>query len=440
MEFFNEIKHLPRKAVLILLIGLLLRIVVVVFHQRPLVSDERDYHQLAVNLLATGTYGVNDIPTAYRPFAYPAIISAVYAIAGEYPLIVKLFQAFLDCYTALFLFLLLKEKGRRVQLIALSLWSVYLPAVLYTNFLLSETIFTFLLVGTVLFLERTKLEHAFQTLTAGFLLGILTLMKPAMLLFITVLSIVMAIVSIPLRQYKFVVVGTLLVLLPWLYRNYHSLGKPTIATNGGINLLIGNNPNATGAYVVNFSEDILKNAQNEVEADELGYRYAWNYIAGNPSRFLLNGIKKIAHLFSSEGGLLVWSFHDHPDDGTERYAIKYSSLSFPMILLVNLPYVCLLLLGIVGVFSAERDTLWWLFMGIVACWLFTHFVFFGGSRFHFPIMPFCASFAAQVITNVPSAIKRLTFLQRISFSIILVGLVSVWVAETYAVLHALPSN
>ncbi|MGH2568759.1 MAG: hypothetical protein ACRDGA_10490, partial [Bacteroidota bacterium] len=110
MELFNTFKQIPRRLILIVLVGFLLRVFVIVAHPRPLISDERDYHQLAVNLLSTGTYGFDGVPTAYRPIAYPALVSAVYAIAGAQPLAVKLLQALLDSLTALLLAqLLIKE-------------------------------------------------------------------------------------------------------------------------------------------------------------------------------------------------------------------------------------------------------------------------------------------------------------------------------------------
>lgn len=436
---FLRLKQLPRTALVILILGLLVRVSFVLVHQRPLISDERDYHQLAVAFLNTGTYGYDDIPTAYRPIAYPLLIAGTYAVLGEHPIAVKLLQAVIDCLTALLLFLLVRNTYPKAQLFALSAWLFYLPSVLYVNFLLSESVFTFLLVAAIFLLERGALNRGLSATLVGCLLGVLTLMKPAMFLFIIALSVVMPLIAVSLRRYKFVVLGALLVIGPWVVRNYFSLGKATLATNGGINLLIGNNPNATGAYNSSFPEEALKDAQSELTADEMAYQYALEYIVKHPGRFVLNGFKKVAHLFSSEGGLLVWSFHPNPEDVSERYAVKYASLSFPLIVLVNLPYITLLLLGIVGLLNARRETLWWLVVCLFACWIVTHFIFFGGSRFHFPLMPFLVLFAAPVALNLRETILQWPRTKQILLLVMVGGLVAVWVAEFFTILYAFGS-
>lgn len=436
---FSLLKQLPRAAVIILLAGLLLRVAFVLVHQRPLISDERDYHQLAVALLNTGTYGYDHLPTAYRPIAYPLLIAGVYGVVGEHPLAIRLLQAVIDCTTALLLFFLVRDASPKARLSTLAAWIFYLPAVLYTNFLLSESVFTFLLVAAIFFLERGALRRGLSATLVGLLLGVLTLMKPAMFLFLIAVSVVMPLMAAPLRRYKFVVLGALLVIGPWVVRNYFSLGKATLATNGGINLLIGNNPNATGAYNSSFPEEALKDAQSEVTADEKAYQYALDYIVEHPGRFVLNGLKKVAHLFSSEGGLLVWSFHPHPEDFNERYAVKYASVPLPVIVLVNLPYITLLLLGIVGLLNARMDTLWWLVICLFVCWIATHFIFFGGSRFHFPLMPFLALYAAPVALNVRETITLLSPAKKVVLFVLVVGLVSVWTAEFSTLFYALGS-
>ncbi|HEY4612363.1 MAG TPA: hypothetical protein VII11_05230 [Bacteroidota bacterium] len=437
MELLNSLRGISQRAVIFLLVGLALRGALIVAHQRPPISDERDYHQLAVSLSTTGTYGVNGTPTAYRPFAYPAFIGFVYILAGEYPLVVKILQAIADLLIALLLFLLLKEAPEASRIAALALWCFFLPAALYTNFLLTETVFTFVLVVFCFVLVRSKLEKPSIALMLGVVLGLLVLMKPGMLLLVVLLPIVLYFGWIPLKRYKFIVVGTLLVLTPWLIRNYYVLGKPTIATNGGINLLIGNNPNSTGAYAMSYPEDVLQGAANEIDADETAYRYALNYILDNPARFILNGFKKIAHLFSSESGLLVWSFHDQPEDFSERFAAKYASVPFLYTILVNATYVFVLLVGILGLFTAQKNLLWWFVIVLVACWLATHFVFFGGSRYHFPLMPFFALYAGTVIPHFLYAIRRLTTMQKAAYGTITLGLLTVWIAEVATIANAL---
>jgi 4-amino-4-deoxy-L-arabinose transferase-like glycosyltransferase len=436
MELFS-LKQLPRNVVLVLVIGFALRALFVSFHQRPLISDERDYHQLSANILSTATYGYNGQPTAYRPVAYPLFVAGVYSIAGEHPMAVKALQIFIDLGIALLLFFLLRNESENSAVLAAALWCFFPPAILYSNFLLTETVFTFSLLFVYFFIVKTRLAKPQHAFIAGCLLGVLVLLKPAMLLFMTALAPLMYVARIEMQQYKFVVVGALVVLAPWIWRNDRALGKITLATNGGINLLIGNNPNATGAYTVSFPDEILQGAKSEVEADELAYRYGFAYIKEHPTKFVANGLKKLAHLFSSEGGLLVWSFHDAPENPSERYALKYASISLWLNAVVNIPYAFIMIVGMFGFVASERNFRWWIFFGLLSCWIVTHFLFFGGSRFHFPLLPFFALFAATVLPDFQKTLRTLSSVNKAVFSVFLLGLLAIWTAEALTITRAL---
>jgi hypothetical protein len=436
MESPDPMKSLPRSVLVVLAAGLLLRLLVVVFNDRPLISDEREYDLLAFNLASTGVFGYGETPTAYRPFGYPAFVAAWYALIGHSPFVVKMIQAFLDPLVAVLLYLLLAGQSGRARFLGAAIWSAYIPAMLYVNLLLSETIFVFLLVLTALVVARSGLERSIDGFRVGLLLGLLVLLKPGMILFVVMVAGALSLSRVPLVRYPYIVLGVLLILLPWVFRNAAVMGKPTIGTNGGINLLIGNNPNATGGYALTFPEDLLRNASSEVEADEIAYREAIQFIVDHPPSFVVNAFKKLGHLFSSEGGLLVWSFHAAPEGSTERFSSKYASLPILLVLVVNLMYATVLLVGIVGFIGAERDLLWWFVFALIACWLITHAVFFGGSRFHFPLMPFFALYAAPILPNPLHSLEALPRSARILFFVLTAGFFTIWTVEFYVVATA----
>ncbi len=416
--------------------GLVMRLTFIAFHQRPLISDERDYDKLAVNLLTSGTYGYDHQPTAYRPIGYPLFLSLGYSVAGHRPILIKIIQAIFDILTAFMLYHLLVVYGERTQLWGAGLWAFFIPAILYTNFLLSETIFTCLLTGSVILIQRVSFEKNWPAVLLGIVFGFLILLKPAMMLFLIAFPWFMYKTWISLRRYKLIAIGALLVLGPWLVRNYFVLGRITLATNGGINLLVGNNPNATGAYNSNFPEEILSSARNELEADGFAYRYAISYITQQPLQFGLNAFKKMAHLFSSEGGLLVWSFHANPEDLTIRYATKYASVSLPLTLLVNLSYFFILITGTAGFIVAQKEKFRWFFGLLLLCWLFIHATFFGGSRFHFPLMPFFTAFAAILVSRFSEIIVYLQTKEKILFTVIMIAYCFIWISELFFISHA----
>lgn len=432
----NLLPRYPRLLLVILAVGLVLRLSVIAFHQRPLISDEKEYDQLALNLSTKGTYSYDSAPTAYRPVGYPAFVGAVYYIAGHHPIAVKILQAFLDLLTALFLFHLLSEFHERMRVLGAALWALYPPAILYTNFLMSETLFVFLLIGSFVTWKSLDSRPSLFIFLSGALLGILVLIKPNFILFLVALPLLLFRTKVSAKQTALAVAGLLIVVAPWLMRNYINFNSFSLNSNGGINLLIGNNPNTTGAYAINYPEEILQDAKQEFEADRLAFRYATNYIVEHPVTFAINGVKKLAHLFESEGGLLVWSFHDSPEDASTRYATKYTSISLILNALVNLPYAILLILGTMGIAAAPRDKLWWLIALFFASWIATHIIFFGGGRFHFPLMPFFALFAAYFLTSEPGAFKKLSVITKAFIIVVILSLVSVWIYEATILLKA----
>jgi 4-amino-4-deoxy-L-arabinose transferase-like glycosyltransferase len=432
----SKLRDLPPPLLVILALGLGIRIAFVSFHHRPLISDEKEYDQLAYNIASQGSYSYNGDPTAYRPVGYPAVVGLIYFVAGHQPGIVKVLQAVLDAILPLILFQLLSGFNQQTRLLAAAFWAFYPPAILYSNFLLSESSFTFLLALSLLFLFKFNLQKKALALLTGILIGILALMRPSFLLFLALLPFMFFALRFPVQRLWWIGLGTLLLVAPWVVRNSITVGSVTLSSNGGINLLIGNNPNATGAYNVNFPEGILDGARTEVEADRLAFRYATDYVLSRPGSFVVNGVKKIAHLFESEGGLLVWTFSGDPEDASTRFSAKYASLPPALILAVNLPYFLLLIAGVVGFLGFPEPKLRWAFFILLAAWLFTHGIFFGGSRFHFPLMPYFAAFAAWWLSYLPESLRDLSKSRKALAAVAIVALIAVWIYEGIVIYSA----
>jgi len=432
----SRFRELPRPLLVILALGLMIRISFVVLHDRPLISDEKEYDQLAYNIATKGSYSYDDTPTAYRPVGYPAVVGLIYSLAGHHPGIVKLFQALLDAIIPLILYQLLSGFSQRTRMLASAFWAFYPPAIMYANFVLSETGFTFILaLAILLFLKSDPEKRTFALLT-GILFGMLALMKPSFLLFLALLPIVFLALRLPVERLWLTGLGVLFLITPWAVRNYVTFGSATLSSNGGINLLIGNNPNATGAYTVNFPAGIFDGARDEVEADRLAFQYATDYVLSNPGSFLVNAVKKIAHLFESEGGVLVWTFSGTPEDASTRFSAKYAALPPALTFALNLPSFLLLIGSILGFLAFPDPKIRWLFVVLLGTWLLTHGIFFGGSRFHFPLMPYVAAFAAWWLSYLPESFRDLSKSRKILAAVAIVALIAVWAYEAIVIYSA----
>jgi hypothetical protein len=177
----------------------------------------------------------------------------------------------------------------------------------------------------------------------------------------------------------------------------------------------------------------LNDSKSEFDVDHKAMHQALDYMMSNPLATTLNAAKKIARLCESEGGLLVMTFHDTPENSSTRYGTKYASLPVAWILLTNLSYFVIVLAGLFGFFSAERGILWWAVLSAFSSWIVVHAIFFGGGRFHFPLMPLFVVFAAQFLVEPKSRYRSMSRIQKsIAYSVLTI-LCTLWLTETYAI-------
>jgi 4-amino-4-deoxy-L-arabinose transferase-like glycosyltransferase len=431
----SEIHTYPRSLLLVLILGLLLRVVFISFHERPLFSDEKEYDQLGYNLATKASYSYDTAPTAYRPIGYPALVGFVYFIFGHYQTLVKLIQALLDTAISFLVYLLLTGYPRRTRVLGAALWVFFTPAVFYASLLLSETFFTFLFVLNAWLMTRNNAHNDGKLVVLGALLGILTLIKPTVVVFAFVLLFLIRQFEIPLKKLYLIGIAFVLVLTPWLARNYLVFGEVALTSNGGINLMIGNNATSTGAYKYAFDPILFHDSKGEFDVDHKAWRYAVSYIVSNPTASLINVVKKIGRLCESEGGLLVVTFHDDPEDSSTQYGTKYASLPIFWILLTNLPFFLIVLAGVFGFLSAERGRLWWFVLAAATSWLVIHAVFFGGGRFHFPLMPLTAVYAAQFLSEPRKRYEAMSAIQKRNGFVLCTLFCLLWLVEAYVIFH-----
>ncbi len=414
---------------LILGLGLTVRGLFIFLSDHRLASDELEYHSLAASLVEDGVYAIDGKPTAYRPVGYPLFVASVYAFVGSSPLAVRFIQALLDVMIGLVLFRLASRYSKRSGFVAAGIWMIYVPAVLYANRLLSETFFTFLLILVALVATTGKPRGLTSWLLVGPLFALLTLIKPWMILFVAFWYAHSVRLNTPPKT---IVLSALLffsLIAPWIVRNAIQFGVPTLSLNSGINLYIGNNPRSTGAYKGVFPHELLRHSHDEVALDRNARSMAFAYLLEHPEKFVTNGLKKIGHLFASEGELLVFTFSKNDFSQPRRYAKEYTDLPISLIAMANIPYVLILLTGMIGFVVSQKDPLWSFTAGIVLITVVVSVVFFGGSRFHFPFMPFLTIFASSFLTKVISIRKEITRSQRVVIVILSIAFGSIWLYE-----------
>ena len=200
---------------------------------------------------------------AQRTPGYPLFMATCWFLAGGESVRAVLWaQAVLStliCWMAY-------QAGRAVEerhpagglaVVALLLTVLEPYSIILSGFVLSETLFTFLMMAVVLLANRPNAA-------SGFLIGIFTgfalLVRPSALLLVPIASVLWFLCS---REKRIILqtlctawLAMLVVLSPWWIRNARQLGEfiPT-TLNVGISLYDGLNPNATGGSDYSFTND-----------------------------------------------------------------------------------------------------------------------------------------------------------------------------------------
>lgn len=261
---------------LLLALGLYLRVVNVQTAQvDALRSDAIDYYAYAINLKERGIYsrqnpnltfrtGKLPLPDHYRPPAYPLFIYPFVSYPPQRDMLQKITnaQAIVSFLTVLAVFLIGK--------LMLPFWLTALttaltaisPHLIATDaYILTETLFTFILAMHLLFLCLfIKSDQKIWAIPAGMTLGLSLLIKPAMLYSLVFLLPALFIVAKAQQQaYKpvlLLLVSFIVTISPWHIRNMgledtpslqkKSLTKITIQSGSYPGLMVGGDPKTQG--------------------------------------------------------------------------------------------------------------------------------------------------------------------------------------------------
>ena len=275
--------------------------------------DERDYVDLARHLADGLGYSNGVTPTAFRPPAWPAVISVVDLLGGGI-VATRFLAVACFCASIVGLYELVRRvAGTDAGLLAATLLTCY-PLSLYTATTLYPESLALLLVTTGMLAtvladrtERTGTRAAWAA-GAGASFGVLGLTAPAYLVLAgtAVVWVLWRRCTIPRVTAIAVplVLVTLVPLVGWGMRNQAELGSfvPT-STNGGVNLLLGNNPHATpttgvDADISTYVDTALRRKLDEVETDRYFRDEAIRWIRNNPADAATLYLGKLANFFN----------------------------------------------------------------------------------------------------------------------------------------------
>ncbi len=382
------------------------------------VWDERDYDTLALNLVRHRQFAfVPGEPTSLRPPLYPAALAAIYSVAGERNYTaVRILQAILGTLSVWMIFVLARNLyDERTGIVAAVIFACYPSLVATTGLVLTETLFTFFLCAGCLLVQQALSKGGYGWFAAlGAILALGALTRSVLWLFPPVLLVFMLTAG-PRRevgrrflQAMTAILAFALVIAPWAYRNTR-LQKTFTAVDvmGGRNFMMGNyehTPFDRPWDAIAMSGDqawhvVLRAKMPEAQGvtqgqlDKLALKYSLRYVKEHPGQTLARDAAKFFHFWQLERELIAGL-----RQGYWGGASKPGVLLAAAVILGS--YVAVLLGGILG-WSLHWPKQWQmhLFLLLVAAFVCgIHTLVFGHSRYHLPLMPLLAVYAAAAWT------------------------------------------
>jgi hypothetical protein len=387
---------------------LILRLALIVFVPIDQYSDNLWYYNRGVGLASGQGYSQGGIVTAYWPPGWPGFLGLVFWLFGPSTLVGQLANLALAAVT----FLLALSLGstifsdKIVGRLTVLVLTIYPNQIGYVPIMATEVYYTALLLLAIFIVIRDQVLT--RLILSGIVFGIATLTKAQTLFIPAVLFAVwwlatgerVRLLSCVGRA-AVVYAAMAVVILPWTARNYIAFGELVlISTNGGGTLLSGNNSSAWGDYTED--DALVKQVPNDVAGqvanDRLATSLAIKWIQNNPVAFAILIPRKIWRLWAPDGEA-EWAYQA----GLKSYD-DYWMLFRAVRGLNQLYYVGLIVLFALSTiyFLRLRSTLSpYAATGYALAAYFTaiSIVFSGQSRFHFPLMPWVAMYAAWTITQ-----------------------------------------
>jgi hypothetical protein len=385
------------------------------------VVDERHYVRLATNLLEGHGFAWSPgEPTSIRPPLYPAFVAGIWNITGPGHLqavrFCQIILAFIDDAVDVPAWHARVRAERRIPRRGCVL---VVPVInLFQFSILSETLFTFLLVAFLLLAVRlVQAPQIWVALLCGLTLGIAALARsvlwPLPLLLCPLLVMLLPGSSVNRRgplhpafrsrvaMAALVLAGYTAAITPWAVRNTRLQGVTTIVdTMGGINLRLGNYE-YTAEDRMWATVDLMKGDKDwsyalrqqypdrtftEGEKDKWAQSAAIEYIKANVGTTVRRDLIKFSDFWGLEREFIAY--------------VQYGAISpprwFALIAGASIVagYAGLVIIGVAGMWLAApgRREHVMLLLPIVFITAI-HTIVYGHSRYHIPLMPIFGIYA-----------------------------------------------
>lgn len=390
--------------------------------------DSLFYQTIGFHLLSEHCFCLAPhLPTVDRPPLWPVLIAGISLLLGASDLFARLFLCTLDAATCVLIYLFTYELfSRRIALFAGIVAAIYPGLYIYTGWLYTETLYTFLLFACSYTLYKMqKIQRWYWCVVSGVLLGLLSLARPNGLLVVG-LVIVWAMLLIwtkravwrPLCVRVLLLTGlALLIVAPWTLRNYLVTQHFVPVATGDGTVLLGaynNQTVMTPGYVGSWINPLHSSPQ-------VAYQFPL-YTCAAPC--------EIEREVAFRDAAIVW-IREHPQDMPGLLVFHFLNMWQPIAVEADLPFdrfpqqyssqlvmimmgifaIPIFLLAVYGLFATWRQ--YWhklllvyllILFAIIEC-----LVFYGIPRFRAPIEPMLIVLAAGGVWSISQYKKNRSF-------------------------------
>lgn len=382
--------------------------------------DARFHHEWAKQI-ASGE-GMGDHPYFRAPLYY-YLLGVFYWVFGPSVAWARMVGCLLGaatCYLVARLGVMLA--GFRAGVLAGILAAVYWPFVYFDGALLTVGLEVFLDVTLLLLLEHAARRPRWPLLLAGGIVwGLSAITRPNILALAPAILAWAWLVATPehrlrhaIRTVVLVGAGAAMMILPVTVRNY-LVGREwvLVATSGGMNFCIGNNPRSDGTSAVlpgarkgrfGSLKDTRRMAERELgrtlsdrEVSDYWYGKAFAWIRSNPSAWARLMLRKL---------WLFWSPIEIPNNQPIGPYARQAEVS--RLFWIGFPVVACL--GIAGmVVLREQWRRWFLPIAFLVIYTVTVVAFFCNARYRLPVIPVLILFAAAGVVRVVEQVRSRKF-------------------------------
>jgi 4-amino-4-deoxy-L-arabinose transferase-like glycosyltransferase len=335
--------------------------------------------------------------TTFRAPGYPFFLAGLYLLAGVSSrlAVARIVQAFLTAALGPLTALIASWLGLSPRAATLSGIAVAVYPILwmYPLGLGSENLFMpLLLVAVLLLLRAWQLRRPRYFIASGLILGAAILTRTALVFFLPLAGL-WAWRHTGLRSAAAVILAAVAVLIPWSIRNSLLLGRPAFVENTlGYNLFVGYHPDGDGGYV-NEVGVIPTRFLDDAERDRWTMEQALGFIRADPGRVPGLLARRTVYFWGLEDRELIY-FYANDFFGPIPAAwlvAAYLILIAPLVLIgLSAPW------GLVVARSGPARTL---ILALIASALLAYIPILAEPRFHLPLIPFLAVYAAAFWTD-----------------------------------------